>query len=94
MTSSLLNKALQSAGGHEEFKRKMAQFSEDLAFIEKNRGKLLELYDENWIAVCKSEIVTHSKNYDDVLMQIEQKGLPKEQVVIKFLSSRKVVTLF
>lgn len=94
MSSGLLDKALESVGGLEEFKRKMQQFSQDLAFIDEKRDKLLKLYDENWIAVYKSEVVAHSKDYSDVLAQVREKGLSTEQVVIKFLSSRKVVTLF
>jgi len=94
MASGLLDKALESAGGLEEFRRKMAQFREDLAFIDDNRKELLKRHDENWIAVYKRKVVAHSEQYDDVITQINEKGLPNEEVVIKFLSSRKVVTLF
>ena len=94
MSSGLLDKALQSAGGPEEFKRKMDRFSQDLAFIDGKRSELLKLYDENWIAVYKSEVVAYGKHYNDVLAQVEKKGLSTEQTVIKFLSSREVVTLF
>jgi len=94
MTPKLLEKALKAAGGLEEFKRKRDQFSHDLAYFDKNREKLLEIYDENWIAVYESEVVAHSKRYNDMLAQIEKKGLPEEQLVIKYLSSREVITLY
>lgn len=94
MTPKILEKVLKSAGGLEEFKQKRDQFSHDLAYFDKNQGKLLEIYNENWVAVYKSEVVAHSKRYNDILAQIEKRGLPEEQLVIKFISSREVIALY
>lgn len=94
MTPKLLDEALKSAGGLEEFKRKRDQFSRDLAFIDENRDKLLEDYEENWVAVYESKIVAHGKHYNNVLSQLERSDLLEEQVVIKFLSSREGITLY
>lgn len=94
MAGGLLDKAIESAGGLEEFQKKMAQFRGDLAFIDDKREELLQRYDENWVAVYKHEVVAHGEQYDDVIAQIRKRGLPTDEVVIKFLSSRKVITLF
>jgi len=93
-SSSLLDKALNSAGGREEFERKYQQYSESVSFIDKYRGELLRKYDGNWIAVYNSKVVAHGEKYDNVAKEIEQKGLPIEEVAIKFVSSRRVMTLF
>ena len=94
MTPKLLEKALKSAGGLEEFKRKSDQFSRDLAFIDENRDKLLKDYDEKWVAVYESKVVAYGKHYNNVLSQLERNDLSEEQVVIKFLSSREAITLY
>jgi hypothetical protein len=94
MASGLLEKALESAGGLGEFQKRMARFRGDLAFIDEKREELLKLYDEKWIAVYKRKVVARGDKFDDVVAQIETKGLPRDEVVIKFLSSRKVLYLF
>jgi len=92
--SILLEKALKSAGGLDEFKRKRDQFYHDLAYFDKKQEELIEKYNENWIAIYKSEVVAHRKGYNDILTQIEKMGLPEEQLVIKFISSRDVIALY
>ena len=94
MTTKLLKQALASVGGLEEFKRKREQFSQDLAFIDKNRGKLLEDYNKNWVAVYKSKIVAYGKDYNNVLSKLEAKDMPVEQIPIRYLSKHKVFALY
>lgn len=94
MTTKLLEKALQSAGGLEEFKQKRDQFNNDLAYFDKNQKKFLESYDENWIAVYNSKVVAYSKHYYNMLAQIEKGGFPDGQLVIKYMSKRDIIALY
>lgn len=94
MSTGLLDKALKSVGGTEEFKRKRDEFGKDLAFINDNRDKLFKDYDEKWIAVYKSKIIAHGKDYDSVLSQLEKNDMPVEQIPIRYLSKHKVFTLY
>lgn len=90
----LLDRALKAAGGREAFDRKFRQFKESNAFFEANREKLLKKYDGNWVAIYNAALVAHGKEYDDVATKIRQEGLPIEDVVIKFLTSAEMLTLF
>ena len=94
MTTELVEKALKAVGGIEASKRKRKEFRRDLAFIEKNREKLLKDYNERWIAAYKAEIIAHSKDYDDVLSQLERSGMPVGQIPIRYISKHKVFALY
>jgi len=94
MATKLLEKALESVGGLEEYKRKRQQFSRDLTFIEENREKLLEDYNESWVAVYESKIVAHGKDYNKVLSQLEGDKMPVDQIPIRYLSRRKISALY
>jgi len=96
MTTSgrLLDKALHAIGGREAFDRQFRQYQESIAFIDKNREELVKEYDGKWIAVYNSKVIAHGKSYRTVANKIQEEGLPIEEVVIKFLTSRKVLTLF
>jgi len=94
MAGGLLEKVIESAGGLEEFKRKREQFRQDLAFIEENKEKLLEDYDENWIAAYKSKIVAHGKDYNSVLSYLQKNNMPIDQIPIRYISKHKVFALY
>ncbi len=94
MTSTLLEQALESAGGLKEFKRKRNQFRRDLAFIEENRTKLLKNYDESWVAVYKNEIIAHDRDYNNVLAYLEKNNMPSGQIPIRYISKHKVFALY
>ncbi len=94
MATELLEKALKSVGGAEESRRKREEFRRDLAFIEENRTELLEDYNESWVAVYNSKVVAHGKDYDNVLSQLEKRGMPVDQIPIRYLSKRKVFALY
>ena len=96
MTNSniLLNKAIESIGGKEEFRRKSQQYRNSMDFVEGNRAELLKRYDENWIAVYNSQLVAHGEKFGDVMKNIQKARLPVEEVLVEFISSRKIITLF
>ncbi len=91
---SFLEKALKAAGGRQEFDRKFQQYTQSVAFIDKHRDELLKKYDENWVAVYDAKVVAHGKKYQDLAKEINKERLPIGDVVIKFLTSRKMLTLF
>jgi len=94
MATELLEKALKSVGGLDEFKRKRDQFSRDLAFINENRDRLVEDYNETWVAVYESKIVAYGKNYNKIISQLLENSLPTEQIPIRYLSKSKVSALY
>jgi len=94
MTNTALEKALDSVGGLAEFKRKREQFGGDLAFIQKNRDKLLKDYNETWVAVYKSNVVAHGKDYKNVLSELERKNMPVGEIPIRFLSTHKILAFY
>jgi len=94
MPTKLLEKALESVGGLEEFKRKREQFSRDLAFINENRTKLLEDYEGNWVAVYESKVVAHGRDYNNILSKLEGKDMPVGQIPIRYISKHKVFALY
>lgn len=93
-TRSSLSDALKSIGGKQEFQRQSRQYSQSVYYIDADRRKLLKKYADNWVAVYNSKVVAHGKRYRDVIEAIERKKLPVGEVALKFLSSRRRVTLF
>jgi hypothetical protein len=54
----------------------------------------LKDYNESWVAVYNSKVVAHGKDYDNVLSELERKGMPVDQIPIRYLSEHKVFALY
>ena len=93
-TRSSPSSALNAIGGKKELQRQFRQYSHSVNYIDSDRRKLLKDYDKKWVAVYESKLVAHGKTYSDVIKAIKEKGLPIEQVALKFLSSRRRMTLY
>lgn len=91
---SLLDKALDAAGGKKAFDRGFRQYEASLSFIEEHRADLLKKYDKNWIAVYNSEIVAYAGTLQELMRKISSTGLPTAEIIIEFISSQKVLTLY
>ena len=94
VSEKLINEALNSAGGKEQFARQYKQYSNSVLFIDEHRQDLLKKHDGEWIAVYNSEMVASGKKYDVLTRKLIRLKVPIKEVAIKFISSRKVVTLF
>ena len=94
VSEKLIKEALDSTGGKVQFARQYQQFSNSVLFIDEHRQDLLKKHDGEWIAVYNSEVVASSKKYDLLVRKVTRLKLPIKEIVIKFISSRKVVTLF
>lgn len=92
--NALLEKALKSLGGRDNFEQQYQQYSGSVHFIDRDRKELLSKYTDNWVAVHNSKIIAYGKKYQDVVIKIKQQKLPIGEVAIKFLSNRRVTTLF
>ena len=91
---SLLDKVLESAGGKAEFERKHRQYSKSLTYLDEAMDELVKYHNNQWVAVYESTIVGYASDYGKLAEEIERKGIPIEEVVIKFLTNRKIMTLF
>ena len=94
VSEKLIKEALNSAGGKVQFARQYQQYSNSVLFIDEHRQDLLKKHDDEWIAVYNSAVVASSKKYDVLARKLTRLKVPINEVVIKFISSRKVVTLF
>lgn len=96
MTSSntLLGRALKSAGGEREFRRKTKLYSDSLDFFESHREELLQNYNEHWVAILGSEIVGYDKSLKGLIYKLGKANMNVEEVLIEFLSAKQMITLF
>lgn len=92
--SALLEKALNSIGGREQYRRKYQEYERSLSYVENNKDELLKEYKDNWIAVYHSIIIAYSKKPDTLIDKIKKTDAPFEEVFVEFVTDKKEITLF
>ena len=55
----------------------------DALYFEAHREELLKRYPEQWVAILKGEVVGADPNFDRLLDQLQDKGLPLGDVFIE-----------
>jgi len=94
VSDKLIKEAINSTGGKDQFARQYEQYCDSVKYIDEHLQDLLKKHDGEWIAVYNSGVVASSKNHDALVRKVTRLKLPVKEVVIKYISSRKVVTLF
>ena len=47
--------------------------------------RLVERYPNQWIALHAGKVRAHGRTFEAVLAQIDSKGLPRAQIIIRFI---------
>jgi ribosomal protein L20 len=89
-----IKEALDSAGGPEQLVATKEEYSGSVMFLNTMRQELLKKYRRQWVAIYRSKVEAAAKEYDDVISKLQKKHIPIEKTVIKYLSDRKMLTLF
>ena len=89
-----LREAMKSVGGKKRFQEQAKQYRSDSEYFEQNREALLQKYAEKWVALYKGEVQAVSGDAKNLVRIIGRKHLSPGEVVIRFLSSEEIITLF
>lgn len=84
----LIERAIKSSGGIQEFNRKFHEYCKNDSYVQANLKELLKTYNEKWIAIYKNELVSSGNTYKDVAVDIDRKGLSSDNIVIQFISNK------
>ena len=91
---ALKDRAINSAGGLTEFKRKSERYSDDLQYLEENKYNLVKDHDKEWIAIYNNKLVGFNKNLPDLMKLQNKERIPSEEALIQFISSEQILTLY
>ena len=68
----------------------LAQFKKDTLFLNANRVAWRAEYPDQWVVVFGEDLVGVGETVEDALSAAQEKGAPRPQVAIEYLSSEPV----
>lgn len=75
----------------QQIEDELARGREDALYFEEQRETLLARYPNHWIAVYDKEVVGTARELRDLLLQLDERGVPRSRVFLEYLSTDKVV---
>ena len=69
-----------------EIIKNLQEFTKSAAFVSRNHSRLLEEYPSRWIGVYRQNVEANSEDLDQLIDQLEEKGIPLGDAVIRFLN--------
>lgn len=90
----LQKRAIASAGGIEELRRKSERYYASLCFVEEHKTDLIKKYDGHWVAIYNSGIIASNEDLNNLILTINKEKAPLDEVLVEYLSSEDILTLY
>ena len=74
-----------------ELQAELERFRRDAQYYEDQLHELVEKYPERWIAILNEQVVGTSRDYDDLLRQLQENGIALERIFIELLTRQEEV---
>ena len=74
-------------GGVEALREGREEFHEAVLRMNQERGALMELYPDQWVAVGQNGVIAVAGSLEDVLARVESAGLRDSEFEVEFLDT-------
>ncbi len=64
-------------------------FRKSSLLFSSHHKRMINLYPEEWVAVYNGKVEAHDQNYDNVLSQIDKKGIPRQLILIRYITKQQ-----
>ena len=87
MDKDYVKEVIEGLGGARALMDEMDEYHEIVARMRKERASLVERHPDKWVAMGKEGVIAVGASMDEVLREVEGRGLHGADVVIKFLDT-------
>ena len=72
-----------------QIRAELQRFKKDTAYYEAHYEELLKKYPEQWVAIFNQKVVGASPDYEQLLAELEERGVPTERTLFKHLTQKE-----
>ena len=65
----------------------MRSFRRSATRLSTDRPRMIEQFPDQWVALYLGRVEAHAEEYDTVLRMIDEKGIPREHAIVRFIES-------
>ena len=71
----------------------LKRFSADACAFSEMEPFFIEKYPEEWVAMLDGHVVAHHPDFETVLASLDVAGLPRGQVVVRFVTAEETIMI-
>ena len=87
MDKNYVKEVIEGLGGAKALMDEMEEYHEIVAYMRKKRPSLMERHPDKWAAMGQEGVLAVGDSIDEVLSEVESRGLHGADVVIEFLDT-------
>ena len=65
--------------------RSLRAFQRSARVLSDNHPRLIDEYPNQWVAISDSNVIAHCKTLKQVLKQVDAEGIPRADVIVRFI---------
>lgn len=80
---------LRQLGNPADIDRELQSFRRGAKVLSSEHPRLIDRYPKQWVAVYRGKVKAHGRTFRSVLQQIDQKGLPREHIIVRYIDKNQ-----
>jgi hypothetical protein len=76
---------LGQVGNPDDVAREIGSFRKAARALSSKHPRMIERYAKQWVAVYRGRVRAQGSTFKSVLEQVDQKNLPRQQVIVRFI---------
>lgn len=80
---------LRQLGNPADIDRELQSFRRGVKVLSSKHPRMINRYPKQWVAVYKGKVEAHGRTFQSVLQQIDQTGLPREHVIVRYIDKNQ-----
>lgn len=65
--------------------RSLRKFHRSASVLSSKQPRLIDQYADQWVAVCDGTVVAHGESLEGVLHQVDDQGLSRSEIIVRFI---------
>lgn len=91
--SAAEKRLIRDVGSPEEIYQELTKFRRDVTLLAQQRPKLTRKHPNKWIAFYDGKALFTADTLEELLREVDKKGLSRDKVVTQFLSKEKRIMI-
>ncbi len=85
MNAKLKAQVSELLGDPRQIDRELQQFRKAAMTFSSDHPRLIDEYPKQWVAVYCGKVEASGRTFGSVMTQVDKKGLPREEIIVRFI---------
>ena len=79
----------EQLGNPADIDRELQSFRKTARVLSSEHPRLIDRYPKQWVAVYEGKVKAHGRTFQSVLRRLDEEGIPRENVIVRYISKEE-----